>query len=94
MLGQLYLRTARVAEGGKLLREYQANHDQSREYARISLLLASKPRDPAAHFEMARHYAASSKPERAVVELHRALELNPQLDEARRMLAGLEHAGP
>src|SRR6185369_7464273 len=66
LLGQLYLRTGRASGGGKLLREYQANHDQSREYARISLLLASKPLDPAVHFEMARHYAGSGKSERAV----------------------------
>ncbi|HLK58747.1 MAG TPA: tetratricopeptide repeat protein [Chthonomonadaceae bacterium] len=94
MLGQLYLRTNRADEGGKLLREYQEEQDKSREYARTSLLLASKPNDPAAHFEMARYYAASGKPERAIVEIHRALELNPHLDDARKMLVGLEHPSP
>ncbi len=91
MLGQLYLRAGRAAEGGKLLREYQEEQSQSREYARVSLLLASRSHDSSAHFEMARHYAASGKPERAVVELHRALELNPKLDDARKMLAGLDN---
>ncbi len=94
MLGQLYLRTGRAAEGGKLLREHQVEHARSREYARISLLLASNPRDPAAHVEMAKLYAASGNPERAVVELHRALELNPRRDDARQMLVGLEHTAP
>jgi predicted Zn-dependent protease len=94
MLGQLYLRTGHAAEGGKLLREYQVAHGRSREYARVSLLLAARPRDPAVHFEMAKHYAASGKSERAIVELHRAVELNPHLDDARKMLVGLEHTSP
>jgi predicted Zn-dependent protease len=93
MLGQLYLQTGRAAEGGKLLREYQGEHAKSREYARVSLLLASKPRDPAAHFEMARLYVAAGNPERAVVELHRVLDLDPRQDDARKMLAHLEQRG-
>ena len=90
MLGQLYLRTGRAAEGGKLLRAYQQEHARSREYARVSLLLASKPRDPAVHFEMAGIYASDGNPERAIVELHRVLELDPHNDGARKMLAHLE----
>ncbi|HLK56340.1 MAG TPA: tetratricopeptide repeat protein [Chthonomonadaceae bacterium] len=90
MLGQLYLRTGRAAEGGRLLRAYQQEHARTREYARVSLLLASRPRDPAVHFEMANIYVASGNPERAIVELHRVLEIAPHHEGARKMLAHLE----
>jgi predicted Zn-dependent protease len=93
MLGQLLLRSGRAAEGGKLLRDYQEEHARSREYARVSLLLASKPHDPEAHFEMAGLYVAAGNPERAVVELHRVLDLDPKHDGARKLLARLEHSG-
>ncbi|HZT43294.1 MAG TPA: tetratricopeptide repeat protein [Chthonomonadaceae bacterium] len=90
MLGQLYLRTGHAIEGGKLLRAYQEEHARSRVFARVSLLLASKPRDPAVHFEMAGIYVSGGNTERAIVELHRALDLNPHYDSARKMLAHLE----
>jgi predicted Zn-dependent protease len=93
LLGQLYLRNGRAADGARLLREFQEEQARSREYARLSLLLASKTHDPNVHFEMARHYASAGKPERATVELHRALELDPNLPDARKMLAGLEQSG-
>ncbi|HEV2474264.1 MAG TPA: hypothetical protein VGS41_16425, partial [Chthonomonadales bacterium] len=73
---ELYLQSGNAAEGGALLRDYQKAQAASREYARISLLISSKPHDPEAHREMARYYLQSGNPLRAQVEAHRVVELN------------------
>lgn len=94
MLGQLYLRIGQTEEGGRLLRAYKEQHGQTAEFARVSLLLSSKPNDPQSHFEMARVYQQQHNVPRMIVELNRTLELDPNHSPAKRLLEQVSGAKP
>jgi Tfp pilus assembly protein PilF len=49
--------------------------------------VAANPNDAQAHYDMAVLYAQEKETQRAIAELHRALDLNPNHKPARELLA-------
>ncbi len=90
ILGNLYLQSGRTEEGRRLLHESKELQQRAQRRARLGLLVATKSKSPDAHFQLARLYHQDREPHRALVELHKTLELDPTHAEARNLLHSLE----
>jgi tetratricopeptide (TPR) repeat protein len=77
-LGNLYLQAGRVDEGKELLATFKRYRAISGHLARLTLGVANKGRDPESHYQLGEYYLKVGSYARAVVELKRALELNPK----------------
>jgi len=86
-LGQLYLQANRPAAGRVLLEQFRRRQTLALRRSRLGLLVASQPRNPEAHWRLARLYQEQGDPPHMIVELRKTLELTPQNVEARRLLA-------
>ena len=73
-------------EGERLLTLYQAASNNASEFSHVGEILRQKLNDPAAHRNMAGAYLKFGRVPQAIMELHRALELNPRDTEARHRL--------
>jgi Flp pilus assembly protein TadD len=86
-LGQLYIQKGDMARGRQLLEQHKQFQEVSDTLSRLSLVVASKPDDARAHFDLGSYYLRGQSYTRAIVELKRTLELRPNDVAARRLLA-------
>jgi tetratricopeptide (TPR) repeat protein len=89
-LGSLYRRSSdpqKHGEGERLLALHDVVSNNTSEFAHTSQMLRQRLGDPAAHRSMAEWYLKVGRAPQAIMELHRALELNPRDPEARHRLA-------
>lgn len=87
MLGQSLVRAGRREEGKRLLDAHRAGLAKANRRAQASLRVSMNPKDAQAHLAMARIYSEEGNDGRMRAEANRALELNPGLEEASRLLA-------
>ncbi len=93
ILGTLYLSTNRATEGRKLIQQTQTMQAHSQRHQRMGMLVSQKPNDPQAHWQMAAVYWDERNNGRALVEVRKTLELDPNHEAARDMLVKLQAAG-
>ena len=93
VLSQCYLRVKRTDDARKLLREADAAQARGQKHQRAGLLVAGRPTDPTAHWQMATLYYDEHNNGRALVEVRRTLELDPGHQAAKKMLVVLQSAG-
>lgn len=94
LLGQLYLQSGRKEEGARLVAEAEAQTEKTKLATRVGYLLSNKSGDADAHWRMAQAYRDRGDVPRETVELRRALELNPNHQQARQALAALDLGRP
>jgi Flp pilus assembly protein TadD len=87
LLGQFLIRQGKDAEGRALIDESNRLRKEHETLTRVASVVLAKPDSPDAHRLLGAGYLAQGSTNRAVIELKRALELNPQDGETRRLLA-------
>jgi tetratricopeptide (TPR) repeat protein len=93
VLGNLYLRQNRTDEGRKLIAESDRIQAQAQKHGHVNHLVALRPNDPEAHWQMAQVYHEEQNDSRARVELKKTLELKPDHAGAQQLLAQMQAAG-
>jgi tetratricopeptide (TPR) repeat protein len=85
ILGTLYMQSHRDTEGQRLLAEAKSANLKAQERTHATYLVANQPRSAAAHWQMAQIYVQDGDRNRAIVELEKTLELDPNQEKARSL---------
>ncbi len=89
-LGNFYCRSSdpkKRSEGERLLALHHVVSNNTSEFSRTSQILRQRLDDPAAHLSMAEWYLKVGRAPQAIMEMLRALELNPRDPKVRHRLA-------
>jgi tetratricopeptide (TPR) repeat protein len=93
VLARYYARANRTDDAKRLSEEAAKAEALGQKHQRAGLLVAGKPNDPAAHWQMATVYRDEHNNGRALVEVRKTLQLQPDNQAARSLLAMLQSAG-
>lgn len=85
-LGEIYQKEGRAAEAGKLFRQHASAQKQRSELRRVANELMRQPQNPKTHEMAGTLFLQRGMYGRAVVELERALQLQPDATATRALL--------
>lgn len=94
LLGQAYLQSGRGQEGRALLTAFHVQQTVNQVKVRALQRVASNPRDPERHWQMALAYQGEDNLPRMAAELDKTLSLDPTHARARRLLAQYAPSDP
>jgi tetratricopeptide (TPR) repeat protein len=86
LLGQMYMQQGQPEKGRALVAEYHRNQAVGDTLVRLGLHVSAQPNDWRGHFDLGEYYLRGGSLKRAIVELKRAIELNPGQKESRAQL--------